>query len=128
MTKDLNAFVGDVLKGEYKKRGQRLEDLAPIAGIPYGTLRRKIAGGAPILASELIALSAAIGVAPAKVVEEALELYGGIDKLMSEVPPTQEPSNVITFERPDTTAEFEAYQGPQAAHPFEEEADEPEND
>jgi transcriptional regulator with XRE-family HTH domain len=81
---DLNTLVGATLKGEYKKRGLRLEDLAPTVGIPYGTLRRKIAGESPIFASELVLLCQAIGVTPERVLADAIDLFGGTDKLMSE--------------------------------------------
>ena len=72
---DLNSVVGDVIRGEYTKRGLTLERLATASGIPYGTLRRKIAGGAPLYVSELIALARIIGVDPGAILDEAEQLF-----------------------------------------------------
>jgi transcriptional regulator with XRE-family HTH domain len=71
---DLNTAVGNVLKGEYTKREKTLDDLAAETGIPYSTLRRKIAGGAPIFVAELMAIAKAIPVSAGKVLDEAEEL------------------------------------------------------
>jgi len=87
---DLNALVGATLKGEYKKRGMRLEDIAKSAGIPYPTLRKKIAGQSPIFATELILICQVIGVTPERVLGDAMDMYGGVDKLVSEVTSTTE--------------------------------------
>jgi len=90
---DLNTLVGATLKGEYKKRGMRLEDIAKKAGIPYPTLRKKIAGQSPIFATELILICQVVGVTPERVLGDAMELYGGVDKLVSEVTSTTETSD-----------------------------------
>ena len=91
--KDLNTLVGATLKGEYKKRGMRLEDIAPKVGIPYPTLRKKIAGQSPIFATELILICQVIGVTPERVLADAMEMYGGVDKLVSEVTSTTKTSD-----------------------------------
>ena len=80
---DLNTLVGATLKGEYKKRGMRLEDIAQTVGIPYATLRKKIAGQSPIFTSELVILCQAIGVSSERVLADAVELFGGMDRLLS---------------------------------------------
>lgn len=74
---DMNVVVGRILKGEYKKRGMLLEDLAERAQIPYGTLRKKIAGASPIFVTELIALAKAMvpPLDPRAVLDEADSLY-----------------------------------------------------
>lgn len=82
-----------MLKGEYKKRSLRLEDIAAVARIPYGTLRKKIAGQSPIFAGELIRVAAAIGVPAGKVMDEAVEMYGGLERLMSEAAAITESSD-----------------------------------
>jgi len=81
---DLNTLLGATLKGEYKKRGMRLEDIAKSVGIPYATLRKKIAGQSPIYATELILVCQVIGVTRERVVTDAIDMHGGVDKLVTE--------------------------------------------
>lgn len=90
---DLNSAVGDALRGEYKKRNLRLEDVAAASGIPYSTLRKKIAGDSPIFAGEVVVVAQVIGDlsgipidrGAAGVIDDAIKLAGGVDRLMSEV-------------------------------------------
>jgi predicted transcriptional regulator len=90
---DLNTAVGRVLKTRYRERDLLLEDVAARAGIPYSTLRKKLAGDSPIFASEVVVLTEAIGAmsdrpikdGAAGVIETAIDLFGGIDRVMSEV-------------------------------------------
>lgn len=74
--KDFNFYVGAVLKGEYKKRSMTVESLADTTDIPYSTLRKKFAGDSPILVSEVVVISKAIGIPPAQVLTEAETMLG----------------------------------------------------
>lgn len=49
----LNALIGKEIKGAYTARGLTLETIATDANIPYGTLRKKVAGTSPTFATEL---------------------------------------------------------------------------
>lgn len=78
--RELNALIGRVLKAEYGKRGMLLEDLARRANIPYGTLRRKIAGGAPLFTTELLAVAEAMDppLDPRAVLDQVDELWAAM--------------------------------------------------
>ena len=63
--------MGRVLKGEYVKAGLTLDVLAERAGIPYYTLRRKIAGQSPLNMDEFFAVVQAIGADAGQLLKEA---------------------------------------------------------
>jgi hypothetical protein len=52
----LNALIGKEIKGAYTARDLTLEAIAAGANIPYGTLRKKIAGTSPVFATELLVI------------------------------------------------------------------------
>jgi transcriptional regulator with XRE-family HTH domain len=89
--KALDAIIGRVLRGEYKKRGQRLTDLAELAGIPYVTLQKKINGKSSLTAVELIALCKAMDptLDPGAVLDEAQRFF----ESMSPAPHTTDDIN-----------------------------------
>jgi DNA-binding transcriptional regulator YdaS (Cro superfamily) len=88
--KRLNRMVGKAIRSEYEKRDYTLETFAPLTGVPYSTLRKKIAGASPIFAAELITIAAAIGgeMTPEFLMDEAVKLYGGQARLMSDAADT----------------------------------------
>lgn len=131
-TKTLSAYVGSVIKGEYKKRDMTLEALAEKSGIPYSSLRAKVAGDTAFLAQDIIVLAAAIGVPVQTVTDEAVSLFGGIDGLIkgSEVERMSPPQGNVTAIRSKdprtmTGEEHDTFQGERAAKAFDPNADRP---
>lgn len=73
---DLSRALSDILTGEYSKKRQTQEELAARAEMSIWTLQKKLRGRAPISATDLVVISQAIGVDPAKVLDEAIEMAG----------------------------------------------------
>lgn len=69
----ISRIAADVLTGYYKRKRLTQEDLATRSEIPLPTLQKKLKGNAPITATDLVMLSRAIGVDPAKVLTEIVE-------------------------------------------------------
>lgn len=69
----ISRIAADVLTGYYKRKRLTQEDLATRSEIPLPTLQKKLKGNAPITATDLVMLSRAIGIDPAKVVAEIVE-------------------------------------------------------
>lgn len=80
--------VADALTGRYKAKRWNLEKLSEKTGIKYFTLRRMMAGEAEINVRELRIICGVLGVSAEAVLDEALNEYGGIDKLVSEATDT----------------------------------------
>lgn len=78
-----DGYLADVVESKRAKRGLTVEELAERSGISYQTLRRRL-GGAPFTVNELGRVSAVLAVQPADLVQEAVDDYGGIEKLLRE--------------------------------------------
>lgn len=69
----ISRTAADVLTGYYKRKRLTQEELAKLSDIPLPTLQKKLKGYAPITATDLVMLSRAIGIDPAKVMAEVVE-------------------------------------------------------
>lgn len=67
----ISQAVSDILTGYYNRKRLTQEAVAKKAGMSIVTLQKKLKAKAPITATDLVILSRAIGVDPAKVIEEA---------------------------------------------------------
>lgn len=91
--------LGRVVKSRRVKADETRASLAAKTGIPEANLKRREAGVNAITTSELERIGHVVGVTPAKLVEEALDDYGGLDKLLAEhAPGTSEPAITVTAE------------------------------
>lgn len=73
----ISQAVSDVLTGYYNRKRLTQEVVAERAGMSVVTLQKKLKGRAPISATDLVILANAIGVDPAKVLNEAIEEAAG---------------------------------------------------
>jgi hypothetical protein len=120
----VSAELGKILKGAYVTAGMTLESLSEATGIRYYTLRRKIAGEAPITVSDLLRIAGAINargkeqVDPGEYLDRAVGLVGGYDALLSEAADTTIDLDARRKRqaRSMTTAEIESQHGTAATH------------
>lgn len=80
----ISRVAADVLTGYYKRKRLTQEELAERAEIPLTSLQKKLKGRAPITATDLVMLSRAIGIDPAKVMAEIVEEADAEEALLSE--------------------------------------------
>lgn len=69
----ISRAISDVLTGYYGRKRLTQDKVAERADMSVVTLQKKLAGKAPITATDLVVLSNAIGVEPEKVLREAIE-------------------------------------------------------
>lgn len=69
----ISRVAADVLTGYYRRKRMTQEELAVKADIPLTSLQKKLKARAPITATDLVMLSRAIGIDPAKVMAEIVE-------------------------------------------------------
>ena len=69
----ISQAISDVLTGAYARKRLTQEQIADRANMSLVTLQKKLRGRSPISATDLVVLAQAIGVDPAKVLEDALE-------------------------------------------------------
>ncbi|MDQ0726852.1 helix-turn-helix domain-containing protein [Microbacterium sp. W4I20] len=111
----ISRAISDELTGAYTKRRLTQEELARRVEMPLVTLQKKLRARAPITATDLVLLSNAIGVDPAKVLTDAMEELANAERLASEGIPTiagqrkKRPSEM-------TEEELDAFEGEQAAN------------
>lgn len=102
--------VARVIRGEYTKRNMQQSDLAVASGEPRSTVQRVLAGKAPMTIERFELYCTAIGIDPTSVLDEALEIYGGLDRLLAEVAarnenvgsPTQDSDAELKYDEPVT--------------------------
>ncbi len=80
----ISRAISDVLTGAYARKRLTQEQIADATDMPLVTVQKKLRGRAPVSATDLVILSNAIGVSPAKVLEDALEDLAEAEKLASE--------------------------------------------
>lgn len=80
----ISRIASDVLTGYYKRKRKTQEELAAQAEIPLTSLQKKLAGRAPITATDFVMLSLAIGVDPVDVMAEVMKEYETAERLASE--------------------------------------------
>ncbi|KTS90700.1 hypothetical protein NS183_07945 [Microbacterium testaceum] len=78
-------YLAAVVESKRAKKGLTVEDLATKAGMSVATMRRRL-DGAPFTVEEIHLVSAVVGVPTAKLVDEALDDYGGMEKLIANSP------------------------------------------
>ncbi|WP_336629953.1 MULTISPECIES: helix-turn-helix domain-containing protein [unclassified Microbacterium] len=86
-TKKISSFdvcLGAVVRSKRAKLGMTQEALSSSTGIPMSNLKRREDGRNEITVSELYRIAAAVKVPAVSLVEEALDDYGGMDKLIDE--------------------------------------------
>lgn len=91
--------VAGVILGLYKQKRWNQERLAEKSGLTYPTIRRMIAGESEINTRELSLMAGALGTTPQRILDLALEGYGGLDALMSEVVTTTDPLTIKRQEK-----------------------------
>lgn len=78
-----------VVDSKRTKKQMSVEEFADAIGITYPTLRRRFAG-APFTVTELYRVADVVGVPAHLLVQEALDDFGGMEKLLAEAVPTSE--------------------------------------
>lgn len=68
----ISRAISDVLTGAYARKRLTQEQIADATDMPLVTVQKKLRARAPISATDLVVLSQAIGVDPAKMLQEAL--------------------------------------------------------
>lgn len=91
---DFDVALGGVVRSKRVKKKLSQSAVAEAVGIPLSNYQRREDGSVEITTSELYRIATIVDVPAAKLVEEALDDYGGMDKLLDEHAPTQ-PSNVV---------------------------------
>lgn len=76
--------LGSVVRSKRVKKKLSQAAVAETAGIAMSNYQRREDGRNEITVSELERIAAAVGVSALSLVEEALDDYGGIDKLIAE--------------------------------------------
>jgi len=79
----ISRAISDVLTGAYARKRLTQEQIAASAEMPVVTVQKKLRGRAPISATDLVILSRAIGVDPAKMLQEALDELAEQESLAS---------------------------------------------
>lgn len=82
---EFSKYVARTLVGAYKMHGLRQADLVERTGITKATMQRILAGDADVDVEQLAKIAKVLDEDPGKLLEQATRLYGGADKLLSEV-------------------------------------------
>lgn len=132
-----NQHLGSVVNGVLTNKGWTQDDLIAGTQLNKTTVGRRIRGSHPMLVSELVIISSYLGVPAGKIVSEALEQFGGIDKLLSEAAAKNEveekaaPDNVTPMgKHPRDQTDEELHDGrmPHAADPLDRDATKPDDE
>lgn len=112
----ISRAISDVLTGAYMKKRLTQDVVAQRARMSIWTLQKKLKARAPITATDLVILSAAIGVKPGDVLEEAMADVAHEERLASEGIPTI--AEQTRKKRPSemTEEELDAFDGEAAAN------------
>lgn len=95
---DFDVRLGKVVRSKRTKVGLTRAQLAELAGIPEANLKRREAGVNEITASELYRIAEVVGVSAAELAQEALDDYGGMQRLLDEHAPTSEDTDTLPDE------------------------------
>lgn len=95
---EFDVRLGKVVKSKRVKASHTRESFAQVTGIAEANLKRREEGQNEITVSELQRIARAVNVSPQALVEEALDDYGGIEKLRAEHAPTSEVVGTVTAE------------------------------
>lgn len=80
----ISRAISDVLTGAYSQKRLTQDEIAARADMSIWTLQKKLRARSPITATDLVVLSAAIGVDPAKILTTALEEVAEAERRTSE--------------------------------------------
>lgn len=108
----ISQAISDVLTGAYARKRLTQEQIADRANMSLVTLQKKLRGRSPISATDLVVLAQAIGVDPAKVLEDALEDMNATSEGVASI------ADQRRKKRPSemTEDELDAFDGEQAAN------------
>lgn len=90
------------------------------SGIATATLNRILNGEREIKVTQMYLLADALGVAPAHLIERAVQRAEGMAAAAAEEQRLSDASSNVTFLRPGTADEIDKYAGPRAAYRDEE--------
>lgn len=91
--------LGSVVAARRLKRGKMTQqELSDMSGVPLSNLQRREDGKNEFTVSEMERIAKALSTTPLSLVKEALDDYGGIDKLIAEY--------VAVSDAPDTVDEL----------------------
>lgn len=93
---EFDVKLGAVVRSKRKKLNLSQSAVAETVGIPMSNYQRREDGTVEITVSELERIASVVKVAAAKLVEEALDDYGGLAKLLAEYGPVSEPAANVT--------------------------------
>lgn len=82
--------LADVIVGEHKKRRLSQREIAAGAGYTPTTLQRMLSGVSEISAEDVVRIAAFLGMPADKLFNEATELVGGAEKLLSDAAGTND--------------------------------------
>lgn len=94
-------WVGTVVDNHMNKRGLRQEDLAAQTGISLTLIGRSIRGTRPLTVTEferiagVVAAPDKLETSAATMLQEALDEYGGMEKLLAEHAPVSHPPHTV---------------------------------
>jgi len=83
-TSDFDVRLGNVIRAKRTKIRMSQNELADASGIAMSNLQRRENGKIEITVSEIKRIAEALGVPAHELVDEALEDFGGMDKLIAE--------------------------------------------
>lgn len=98
-------FLGAEVESRFHKRNMRQEDTADVLKWSETTLKRKLHGATSLSVREILEVAAALDVPVAKVIDDALTDFGGIEKLLKQRVSDATSSNVTTLHPRDMSIE-----------------------
>lgn len=93
---DFDVKLGAVVRSKRQKLKLSQASVAETVGIPMSNYQRREDGTVEITVSELERIAPVVRVSAAKLVEEALDDYGGLNKLLAEYAPTSDGEGNVT--------------------------------
>lgn len=122
----ISRAISDVLTGYYSRKRLTQEVVAERSGMSIVTLQKKLKANAPISATDLVVISRAIGVEPAKVLEDALAEVAESERQVSDVPVSLKAHREKKSVKDMTDDEIDALKEKAAIYDTDLEQDEPE--
>lgn len=87
-------WIATVIKSQMVKRAVRQEDLAARTGIALTLVGRSLRGTRPLSVQEFETMAGVLNADPAQLLKDALDGFGGMEKLLAEVP-VSEPEHTV---------------------------------
>lgn len=106
-TSDFDVRLGNVIRAKRTKIRMSQNELADASGIAMSNLQRRENGKIEITVSEIKRIAEALGVPAHELVDEALEDFGGMDKLIAEhVGMSEPPASLAEHRRKKSPADM----------------------